>query len=129
MKVFVFDTEGDSLTPTKFHVVSYQLEGRKEVKSLLSYDLMRKFLTQEDVVFIAHNGMLWDKPELERVLGIEIKARLIDTLFLSWYVFPTRLKHGLEDYGEEFGVPKPKVDDWEGLTKEEEEIIRYYENR
>jgi hypothetical protein len=118
MKVFVFDTEGDSLTPTKFHVVSYQLEGRAGVKSITDYPTMRKFLTQEDCVFIAHNGMLWDKPELERVLGIEIKAKFIDTLFLSWYVFPTRQLHGLAEYGEEFGVPKPKVDDWENLPLE-----------
>jgi hypothetical protein len=118
MKVFVFDTEGDSLTPTKFHVVSYQLEGRPAVKSILSYNKMKQFLTQEDVVFIAHNGMLWDKPELERVLGIKIKARFIDTLFLSWYVFPSRNLHGLAEYGEEFGVPKPKVDDWENQPLE-----------
>jgi hypothetical protein len=118
MKLFVVDCEGDSLTPTKFHVVSYQLEGRKGVSSLVSIDKMKKFLTQEDVIFVMHNGVLWDKPELERVLGITIKARLIDTLFLSWYIFPTRPTHGLEDYGEEFGVPKPKIDDWENLPLE-----------
>ena len=112
MNVYVFDCEADGLKPTKIYVLSYQLEGRAGVKSITCPDKMRKFLSQEDITLIAHNGMLWDKPELERVLGIEIKARLIDTLFLSWYIFPTRLKHGLEDYGEEFGVPKPKVDDW-----------------
>lgn len=27
--------------------------------------------------------------------------------------------HGLADWGEEFGIPKPKVDDWDNLTVEE----------
>ena len=65
-----------------------------------------------------HNGIGWDKPQLERVLGIKVKARMIDTLFISWYVFPNRIKHGLESYGEEFGVPKPEVNDWKGLPLE-----------
>jgi hypothetical protein len=115
MNLYVVDCEGDDLHPTKFHVVSYHRVGRAGVKSLTSYDRMKAFLTQDDAVFIMHNGMLWDKPELERVLGIEVKAKIIDTLFLSWYVFPTRNLHGLEEYGEEFGVPKPKVDNWKDL--------------
>jgi hypothetical protein len=115
MNLFVVDCEGDDLNPTKFHVVSYQKVGRLGVKSLTTYDKMKAFLTQEDATFIMHNGILWDKPELERVLEIEIKAKIIDTLFLSWYVFPTRNLHGLEEYGEEFGIPKPKINDWKGL--------------
>jgi len=37
-------------------------------------------------------------------------ALVIDTLWLSWYTDPNRIKHSLEDYGEEFGYPKVKVD-------------------
>jgi hypothetical protein len=118
VNVFIVDCEGDGLAPTKFHVLSYQKDGRAGVKSITDYDTMKKFLAQEDATFIMHNGILWDKPELERVLGVEIKARIIDTLFLSWYVFPNRQMHGLADYGEEFGVPKPKVEDWENLPLE-----------
>jgi hypothetical protein len=32
---------------------------------------------------------------------------------------PNRLKHGLDSYGEEAGIPKPKIEDWYNLTKEE----------
>lgn len=113
--IYVLDTEGDSLTPTKFHVVSYQKATDKAPKSLVSYDKMKAFLQQDDATFIMHNGIGWDKPQLERVLDITIKARMIDTLFISWYIFPNRLKHGLEGYGDDFGVPKPEVDDWENL--------------
>ena len=119
-QIYTLDCEGDGLHPTKFHVLSYTKDEKKApVKSLLSYDSMRKFLTQEDAVFIIHNGMRWDKPHLERVLGIQIKARIIDTLFVSWYIFPNRNLYGLESFGVDYGVPKPPIADWENLTLEE----------
>ena len=106
----VFDCEGDSLTPTKFHVLSYR-EGKEQV-SLTTHQEMADWLQAQDVL-IGHNIRRWDVPQLCRVLGIEIKARIIDTLALSWYLFPTRNMHGLEGWGEDFGVPKPVVVDWE----------------
>ncbi len=45
--------------------------------------------------------------------------RWIDTLALSWYLFPERQKHGLADWGVDLGIPKPKVDDWQNLSYEE----------
>jgi hypothetical protein len=117
MKIYTVDCEGNGLVPDKFYVLSYRKEGKdQEVKSITSPDIMKKFLTQEDATFIIHNGIRWDKPNLERVLGIKIKARIIDTLFISWYIYPTRILHGLESYGEDFGVPKPVIDDWHSLT-------------
>lgn len=79
---------------------------------------MRKFFSQATVL-VGHNIQRFDIPVVERLLGIKVKAFLIDTMALSWYLEPSRATHGLEDYGEEFGVPKPKVTDWEGLTTEE----------
>lgn len=120
MSVFIMDVEGDGLHPSKFYVLSYAREGKKQpVKSIVSQEVMKKFLTQENATFIIHNGIRWDKVHLERVLGITIKARIIDTLFLSWYIFPSRVLHGLESFGEEAGIPKPKIDDWENLSLEE----------
>lgn len=119
-QIYTLDCEGDGLHPTKFHVLSYAKDEKKApVKSLLSYDSMRKFLTQEDAVFIIHNGMRWDKPHLERVLDIQIKAKIIDTLFVSWYIFPNRNLYGLESFGVDYGVPKPPIADWENLTLED----------
>jgi hypothetical protein len=79
---------------------------------------MRKFFSKAEVL-IGHNIIRFDIPVVEKLLGIKIKARLVDTLALSWYLEPERVRHGLEYYGEEFGVPKPKVTDWDGLTTEE----------
>ena len=69
--------------------------------------------------FCTHNGATFDLEAL-KFLGYDVsKCTLIDTLFISWYLQPRRVKHGLEGYGEEFGVPKPVIDDWENQTQEE----------
>lgn len=112
----VFDIEANGLKPTKIHCLGANLEGK--IKSTEDYDNMRSFFTKADVL-IGHNIQRYDIPSVERLLGIKVKAKLIDTLALSWYLEPERLKHGLEEYGEEFGVPKPKIDDWENLSLDE----------
>ena len=38
---------------------------------------------------------------------------------MSWVLNTNRGKHGLDSFGQDFGVPKPKVDDWVNLTQEE----------
>jgi hypothetical protein len=40
-------------------------------------------------------------------------------LAISWYVNHQRPKHGLEGYGEDYGVPKPVIKEWNDLTYEE----------
>lgn len=68
---------------------------------------------------VMHNGATFDFEAL-KFLGYDVsKCTLIDTLFISWYLQPYRLKHGLESYGDEFGVPKPYIEDWEKQTQEE----------
>ncbi len=116
MRIAVFDVEGDGLQPTKIWCLSKQ-EGKKLV-STTDYSKMRKFLTTVDVL-VGHNITRWDIPHLERLLSITITAKIVDTLALSWYLEPKRVMHGLANWGEEFGVPKPPIDDWDNLTVEE----------
>jgi len=111
----VFDIEGDSLTPTKIHVLSYQ--DQDKVVSLTDYDSIREWISKQKVL-IGHNIVMFDIPVLERLLGIKIKAKLIDTLFLAWYLYPERSRYGLEWFGEDYGIPKPKVEDWQNLPLE-----------
>jgi hypothetical protein len=115
----VFDIETDGLLDdmTKIHVVSYSRDG-KEVVSIGDYDEMREFFEEQEVL-IGHNIIRFDIPAVEKILGIKIKARLIDTLALSWYLNHHRIKHGLEGYGEDYGVPKPVIKDWNSLTYED----------
>ena len=115
----VFDIETDGLLDqmTKIHVLSYS-EDNKTVIHTHDYDEMREFfLTRKTLV--GHNIVRFDIPAVEKLLGIKVEARLIDTLALSWYIHHDRLKHGLEGYGEEYGVPKPVIKDWDSLSPEE----------
>lgn len=79
--------------------------------SITDYEEMRRCLAKAECLVI-HNGIRFDKPVLERILGIEIKAKIIDSLALSWYLQPKRPRHGLASYGEDFGIKKPEVEDW-----------------
>ena len=115
----VFDIETDGLLDqmTKIHVLSYS-DDNKTVIHTHDYDEMREFfLTRKTLV--GHNIVRFDIPAVEKLLGITVEARLIDTLALSWYIHHDRLKHGLEGYGEEYGVPKPEIKDWNSLSPEE----------
>ena len=38
---------------------------------------------------------------------------------MSWVINYSRSRHGLETFGEDFGIPKPKISDWENLSPEE----------
>ena len=79
---------------------------------------LQEFLNQGHTL-IMHNGKLFDMEALI-LLGYDVsKVKLIDSLALSWYLEPTRMRHGLAEYGEEFGVPKPLIEDWENQTQEE----------
>ena len=109
MTDWVIDIETDGIEATKIHCMVAGLD------TLLSYDSMTYFLnslTAEDRI-IGHNFIRYDKPVLERLLGIKIKAQIVDTLALSWYLSPEENRHGLAQWGERLGVAKPQVDDWE----------------
>ena len=115
----VYDIETDGLLDelTKIHVLSYSDDG-KTVHHTHDYDEMREFFATRKVL-VGHNHVRFDIPAVEKVLGIKVNARLIDTLALSWYLHHDRMKHGLEGYGEDYGVPKPVIKDWNTLTPQE----------
>ena len=114
----IFDVEADGLLDkaTKIHCLSYSTPDG--VRTLTSYQEMRDLLLSAPLL-IGHNIICYDVPLLEKLLRIKIKARLIDTLPLSWYLNHKRVVHGLDSFGKDFGIPKPKIDDWENLTIEE----------
>ena len=120
MNRYVWDCETDGLLNemTKIHVISWYNLGTKESGFTHDYEEMREFITGADEL-VCHNQIRFDTVVVQKLLGIKIKARLIDTLGLSWYINHTRMKHGLESYGEEYGVSKPVIKDWDNLTPEE----------
>lgn len=115
----LFDLESDGLhyDVTKIHCVVHTSNG-KDFTELTHYDDMREFFTSAKYL-IGHDIIRYDTRVAQKILGIEIKAKLYDTLPLSWYLNHDRLKHGLEGFGEDFGIPKPKIDNWKDLTTEQ----------
>jgi hypothetical protein len=95
----------------------------KDSHTILGMGAICTFFSNPDNILVMHNGIAYDKPAVEKVLGIEVKAEVIDTLFLSWYLYPKRRLHGLGPWGEELGISKPAIDDWS------EQPIEVYVNR
>ena len=117
--MIVFDVEANGLLDkaTKIHCLSYTDDG-KDYKTIFNYSDMRDLILSQ-YGLVGHNIVRYDVPLIEKILGIKIKARLFDTLPMSWVLNLNRSKHGLESFGEDFGIPKPQIDDWQNLTEEE----------
>lgn len=126
--VFVADCETDGFIEkvTRMHVLSVGFknsDGAWSIKSTPNKEDVVKVFCNPNNIIVMHNGRRYDKPVLEKIHDITITATIIDSLALAWWLYPTRAKEGkkfgLAAFGEDYGVPKPKVDDWENLSYEE----------
>lgn len=133
-KEFVFDLESDNLLDdcTTVHCLSIGYigdDGNLKVESTIDEDKIKRFFTRDDIIRIGHNIILYDERVIEKLMGITPNDSKIDTLALSWYLYPTRLKHGLNAWGDEFQNQKIKIADneWKGISLDEQSIIDYYE--
>ena len=114
----VVDIETDSLDATKVHCIV-----AKDIDSGRVYpfppDKVHEFKSWSLGVkqFIMHNGLSFDAPVCNRLLGTNIKpSQIIDTLVLSQLFNPIRDGHGLGAWGERLGFPKGDVDTFEVYT-------------
>jgi hypothetical protein len=117
MPIFDIETDGFYDEVTKIHVLSYQ-DG-EDIISLTDYDSIRDFITSAKNL-IGHDILRYDLRVIKKILDVEPdkSCKIYDTLPLAWYLDHDRLKHGLEGYGEKYGVKKPKIDNWKNLTLE-----------
>ena len=127
-KVLVADIESDGFLDklTKLHVLSVgwkDSNGKWQIKSTNAEEDVRKVFENTNNFIVMHNGRRFDRAAIEKIYNFKVGATIIDSLALSWWLYPNRQKEGkkfgLEFFGEDFGVPKPKVTDWEGLSYEE----------
>lgn len=124
---FIVDIEANGLldVATVIHVVGWYNIDTGISGEIRDYAKMGRFFTQKDLTIVGHNFILFDKPLIKKILDIDVQARVICTLALSWVLNPKRNEHGLESYGEDFGIPKPKIEaeEWlgplEGETEDE----------
>lgn len=117
---WIYDIEADGLNPTKIYCLC--ASNGKKIYTTSNYNEIKKFFLNAKIL-IAHNQIRFDIPVVEKLLGIEVTALQVDTLPLSWYLHPERNKHGLAEWGEEFGIKKPPIEDWHNLPQ------TVYENR
>lgn len=123
----VADIEADDLldNATLMHVLSYKMATGNEVKSIRgdNANRIKKFFQHHidnKIPLVMHNGIGYDVPLVEKLLGMDLsELMLIDTLGLSWHLNPDRARHGLDSFFEDYGIAKPKIDDWENLDYEQ----------
>lgn len=125
-KATVSDVEADGLLDeaTKLHVISCELASGKRVDIIGDdFKVIRKFIKHHldnEIPVIGHNFICYDIPLLEKITGYDLsKLMVIDTLILSWYLNIDREKHGLDSFHEDYGIKKPPITDWVGLSYEE----------
>jgi hypothetical protein len=123
MKYTIFDLESDGLLEqlSKVHcLVAHVYEDNQFLKEYIitnPWELANFLSTQE--VLVGHNIKRFDLPAIKKITGYEHKGACIDTLALSWYLYPENNEHGLEAWGQKVGVSKPEITDWENLTVED----------
>lgn len=133
-RLFCSDIEGDSLLYdiTKIHCATFQeldpyMNEKGKDFTVTTYEDVIEMFGDPDHICVMHNGIAFDKPAVEKILKArgyvdknwKVQAEVIDTLFLSWYLYPKMLRHGLAVWGEELGIAKPEIDNWEDLSLEE----------
>lgn len=119
-KFRVIDSESDGLAyeATKLYILGWTDDG-VSYHHTTNYSEMVNILSEPDTLFVAHNAIMHDMPLFNRLLGTNLTyKKFVDTLAISRYIHFNRQSHGLESYGEDYGVAKPEVNDWQNITPE-----------
>ena len=122
--IYIVDIETDNLLEdvTKIHCLSYgqMVDNNFWVKTLTDYEEIKQFVSRRDITIVGHNFISYDNLVFEKLLGVKFELdQLIDSLYLSYYLYPKRLKHGLEAYGLENGQLKKVIKDWVDLNQKD----------
>ena len=126
MKYGILDLEADALLDevTKIHCICFSVYENgtllHEVEAITYPDMIYSLerFEREGIILVGHNIKMYDIPVIKKILNYEYKGESIDTLPISWYLFPTRPEHGLESWGVTVGVAKPVIEDWKEGTLE-----------
>ena len=117
--VSIFDIETDDIDAKVIRCLSFYDVNTGKSATITDYNVMRKYFQREDVYYCGHHIIGFDIPVVEKLLGIKVNAPKIDTLALSWTLSSSRNSHGLQSYGDEYGIEKPKIDDYANQDIEE----------
>lgn len=119
---WICDIEADSLEPTIIWciVLTQVQSGLRVVFDPSNLDRFGDWVrAHPDVIFVGHNFLSFDAPNIERLLGVRIPlSRCVDTLVLS-YLYNPRMPggHSLAAWGERLGAPKIHFDDFSHFSE------------
>jgi hypothetical protein len=123
MQYVIFDIETDGLldTLTTFHcLVAHTYENNQLLgETVITNPWELANFLEWQTLLVGHNVKRYDFPAIEKLTGYTHKGAVIDTLALSWYLYPERKEHGLESWGEEIGIAKPVIEDWNNQSTED----------
>lgn len=123
-RIWVADTEANSLTPDTVHCAVFKNFRTWEVKKFVQEDCYKQipdFMNEEIDLLVGHNFYGFDLPKVfHPLLKIPFSYdKTMDTLIMSRMADPKRQGgHGLEAWGERVGVQKPVQEQWEEYTPE-----------
>tara|TARA_R100000781_G_scaffold16004_1_gene13156 strand:+ start:3698 stop:5332 length:1635 start_codon:yes stop_codon:yes gene_type:complete len=121
MTTAIVDIETDSLNATKIHCIVARSYETNKVKAWVGQECS-KFASwsQQIDTFVMHNGISFDAPVLNRLLGCNIKLNQIrDTLIESQLYNPIRDGgHSLEAWGKSLGLEKGDFHDFSEYSPE-----------
>lgn len=118
---WAIDIETDSLNATVIWVACVRNIATKEEHTLVGHEEIKQFIQEHsDVYWITHNGIEFDVPTCNRLLGLGIPVtRIIDTFVLSMLYMPTlEGGHSLEAWAKRVGMKKIDFNDWSHYSEE-----------
>ena len=131
MRTFSCDIETDGLNPSVIWCIVVQDVHDNQIITFHgdSLNLFKPFIESEAMTLIFHNGIAFDVPVLERLLGIVFDdgnynvIEIEDTLIMSQLDEPRREGgHSLANWGEIMGFEKGEHEDW---SKFSDEMLEY----
>jgi hypothetical protein len=108
----LLNKEKDKEAATRIWCLSFCNLNAKVIKSITDVNIIKKFFEQENAVVIMHYGVMYDIPLIEKLLNFKVKIQIIDSLPLSWTLFPQRTDHNLENWGNTLGIVKLPIINW-----------------
>lgn len=112
MTQIIFDIEANGFNPDKIHCLVYTRGNGDGYTGVTSYEDIKHSLDGASTI-IGHNIFRYDIPAIRKITKWSGYPKVVDTLALSWYLYPKRARHNLDSWGKDFGIEKPEVEDWE----------------
>ena len=125
-RIWACDIEADSLTPTVVWCMCCVNCDTKEEVRLREYSHIKEWIISQaslGCVFVFHNGLGYDAPNLNKLVGAKLTLPVIfDTMLMSMVYSPSlEGGHRLEDWGNRLGCHKGEWSDWSKWSQEMED--------